>query len=97
MNIKAIMCLLLVGVLLCFSVERDVFASDVGLEEVESIAVEMDTATGSALVVSALEQNYVELQNSNLHLKNITALLLLLVLFEILRIVRSWSKGLGVK
>ena len=51
----------------------------------------------SADILAALQQNTLELQEVNQELDNISALLLILVVFETMRIVRSWSKGAGVK
>lgn len=44
-----------------------------------------------------LQKNTQELKDVNRELDNITALLLILVVFETMRIVRSWSKGVGLK
>lgn len=66
-------------------------------EELEYLFANTETATGSSLVVNALYLQNQELHSTNAELKTISALLLILVVFEILRIVRSWSKGIGVK
>lgn len=60
-----------------------------------------ESASGSALVANALyltnQDIHDDLQDIQLQLEYIVALLLILVVFEILRIVRSWSKGVGLK
>lgn len=61
----------------------------------ESISLESDS--GSALITNALYLHHQELQDTNRELRCISALLLILVVFEMLRLVRSWTKGVGIK
>ena len=65
--------------------------------ELKQYVAESGFLPEDAAIINALYLNYRELVSVHHEARNVSALLLILVVFETLRIVRSWSKGVGLK
>lgn len=103
MNFKTIIFFLLVASIVLGCTKRSVYADEEAYSfagnwaDIEQLAVETDPASGSALIANALYLNARELDSISHELRTISALLLILAVFETMRIARSWTKGIGVK
>ena len=104
MNNKILTFLLIVGLLMMVFGHNIVLASDTGtnteniIENVieDESGIDEDISCNDEIIASIVDLK-TEVGLAVDELKNIVALLLILVVFETLRIVRSWSKGVGVK
>ena len=72
--------------------------------ELEAAILPTESATGSALIADGfdslarqLDSIGQQLDSLSIDIKYVVALLLILVVFETFRIVRGWSKGVGLK
>ena len=112
MKIKAVFCFLLIGLLLCRGIVYNAFASDIEEETVisetgyeffsnwkdlKAYVAENDIPVEYAVIVNALYLQHQEILDISRGIGNIVAFLFLLVGFEMMRVVRSWSKGVGIK
>lgn len=104
MNHKLIIFVFIISVLVFGIKCQSVFASDVVTEtdnSVESIEEVTDDEIYETydfnLIYESIQINNDKLDLIYYEIKSVSALLLILVVFETLKIVRSWTKGIGVK
>ena len=112
MKNRIIICLLLSVLLLCRGTGCHAYASDAEVETDETVAEyeffdkwsdlkqyisEGGLVPEDAAVVNALYLNYRKLDTVYFEMRTVSALLLILVVFETLRIARAWSKEVGLK
>ncbi len=112
MKFKVLFFDLLVAVFMIGSAKYEIFASDTETvvensedvtvaDEEKSFDVLSDSETDSTVDVDLILDSMIVTQEKMdllyKELRNISAMLLILVVFETLRIVRSWSKEIGVK
>lgn len=100
MSKKIVMSILLAALLLVGSSECLSFASDTVSSEPDVVTeeiVENEDVTDVDLIINSMEVTQQKLDVLILKMESLLSLQLILVCFETMRIVRSWSKGVGIK
>ena len=104
MNHKLIIFVFIISVLVLSIKCQSAFASDVvtetdnSVESTEEVTdVEVSETYDFNLIYDSIHVNNDKLDLIYYEIKSVSALLLILVVFETLKIVRSWTKGIGVK
>lgn len=93
---------LLFALVCVYSMSEFVYAAEENNEIIEENEVidsdPAETNEDYSEIIKAIEENHADTTNDILYeLRYTNAFLMILVVFETLRIVRSWSKGVGVK